>query len=248
MKNLMSSIVGFFVSMLATAHQRLFNYMAGQGLIACVVSLPNGTIFDIASGYDAAKNMTAISNANPAVATLAASHGVTVGSFLELTSGWARLTNKVVKAGTIATNDVQLLGIDSSLTTIYPAAGGAGTVRRITGWTQLAQVLDSQSEGGEQRFTTYQFLESDQEKRIPTTKSAGGLKLMIADDPTLPGYLLAAAANDDRLPRAVRATLPSGSQILYNCYISLNKTPSMTINEVMACEATLSLLAEVVRY
>ena len=39
----------------------------------------------------------------------------------------------------------------------------------------------------------------------------------------------------------------------WNCcgateYISLNKTPSMSINEIMACECTFSFLAEPVRY
>jgi hypothetical protein len=212
------------------------------------VSLPNGAIVAMASGYGSVKAMSAVSNANPAIATLEASHGVVAGDFLEVTSGWSRLTDKIVKAGTPSTNDIPLLGIDTLLTSIYPAASGAGTVREITGWTQLAQVLSSSSNGGEQQFTTYQFLEADAEKRIPTNKSAAGLTLSIADDPLLAGYILAAAANDDRLPRAIRITLPSGAVLLYNAYVSLNKTPTLTVNEIMACEVTLSLMAEPVRY
>lgn len=212
------------------------------------VSLPNGALIAIAASYGASKNMTALTNANPGVATLEAAHGVATGDFLEVTSGWSRLTNKVVRAGTVATNDVPLEGQNTTLTSIYPAAGGTGTVREITGWTQLSQILSSSSSGGEQQFLEYQFLESDAQKRIPTFKSAAGISFTIADDPTQPGYLLASAANDDRLPRAVRVTLPNGSIILYNAYISLNKTPSLTVNELMAVEVTLSLLAEPVRY
>lgn len=212
------------------------------------VSLPNGALIAIAASYGASKNMTALTNANPGVATLEAAHGVSTGDFLEVTSGWSRLTNKVVRAGTVATNDVPLEGQDTTLTSIYPAAGGTGTVREITGWTQLSQILSSSSSGGEQQFLEYQFLESDAQKRIPTFKSAAGISFTIADDPTQPGYQLASAANDDRLPRAVRVTLPNGSIILYNAYISLNKTPSLTVNELMAVEVTLSLLAEPVRY
>jgi hypothetical protein len=212
------------------------------------VKLPNGATVAIASGYGASKTMSAVTNANPGVATLEASHGVVEGDFIEVTSGWSRLTDKIVRAGTVTTNDVQLEGIDTTLTSIYPAAGGAGTVREITGWTQLSQILESSSSGGEQQFATYQFLEGDSEKRIPTTKSAFGLSFRIADDPTLAGYILASAANDDRLQRAVKITLADGGVILYNAYISLNKTPSMTKNEIMACEVTLSLLAEPVRY
>jgi hypothetical protein len=212
------------------------------------VTLPNGALVAIANGYDAADAMSAISNASPAVATLAASHGIVAGDYIEVTSGWSRLTDKVVRAGTVTANDVELLGIDSTLTNVYSAGGGAGSVRKVTGWTQLSQILQSTSNGGEQQFLEYQFLESDAQKRIPTFKSAAGLSFSIADDPTLAGYILAAQANDDRLPRAVRITLPNGATIVYNAYISLNKTPSLTVNEIMACEVTLSLLNEPVRY
>ena len=91
-------------------------------------------------------------------------------------------------------------------------------------------------------------MESDAQKRIPTTKSAAGISFSVADDPALAGYILASAANDDRLPRAVRITLPSGAKLFYNAYISLNKTPSLSVNEIMAVEVTLSLKAEPNRY
>lgn len=212
------------------------------------IKLPNGALVAIASGYGASKVMSAISNANPAVATLEASHGVIVGDILEVTSGWSRLTDKIVRASVVAVNDVSLEGINSLLTSIYPAGGGAGSVREITGFTQLSQILNSSSSGGEQQFLEYQLLEADAARRIPTFKSPAGLSFQVADDPTLAGYILADAANDDRLQRAVRITLPSGAILLYNAFVSLNKTPSLTVNEIMAVEITLSLLNEPVRY
>jgi hypothetical protein len=213
------------------------------------VTLPNGAIVAIASGYGPVKQMTAVTNANPGVATLEASHGIATGEFFEVTSGWSRLNGKIVKAGTVATNDVSLLGINTTSTTTYPAGAGIGSVREITGFTQLQQVLTSQSSGGEQQFITYQFLEDDQEKRIPSSKSAAGLSFSIANDPSLAGYQLVETANDDRLFRAVRITLPNGAVILYNAYISLNKTPSLNVNQIMANEVTLSLVNnEPVRY
>lgn len=212
------------------------------------VSLPNGALVYIASGYGAAKTMSALSNATEAVATLEASHGVIVGDFIEVTSGWSRLTNKIVRASAVATNDVTLDDIDTSSTSVYPAGSGTGTVREISGWTQLQQILSSSTSGGEQEFLEYQFLEADAKTRIPTTKAASGIEFSVADDPTLAGYQLASTANDDRLQRAIKVVLPSGSIILYNAYVSLNKTPSLTVNELMAVQVTLSLLAEPVRY
>lgn len=211
------------------------------------ISLPNGALVAIASGYTAATaTFTSVSNAAPP-AVLVTNTFVT-GDFVEVTSAWSRLTNKIVRLAAASATGFSLEGIDTTLTTIYPAAGGLGTARKVSGWTQLSQILSSSSSGGEQQFLQYQLLEGDAQKQIPTFKNAAGLKFSVADDPSLAGYILASVANDDRLPRAVRITLPSGAVILYNAYVSLNKTPSLTVNEIMACEVTLSLLAEPVRY
>jgi hypothetical protein len=212
------------------------------------VRVPNGSLVYMASGYGSAKTMSVLSNATEAVATLEASHGVVENDYIEVTSGWSRLNDKIVRADSVSTNDVTLEDINTSSTTIYPAGTGTGSVREISGWTQITQILSSSSTGGEQQFLEYQFLEADAQVRIPTVKSAGGLTFTVGDDPTLTGFIALETANDDRLKRAFRIILPSGAIILYNAYVSLNKTPSLTVNEIMACEVTLSFLAEPVRY
>ncbi|RZL39226.1 MAG: phage tail protein [Rubrivivax sp.] len=216
------------------------------GLALSVVSLPNGSTVFIASGYGSALPVTILTNASPAVATSAA-HGLTNGDFVEVSSGWGRLDQKVCRVTGVTTNTFNLESIDTTSTTIYPAGSGIGSVRKITGYTQLAQILSSNSTGGEQQFATYQFLEADGEKRIPTTKSASGLTFSVADDPAQAGYILASAANDDRAKRAIKIVLSNGGILSYNAYVSINKTPSLTTNAIMAVEATLSLLAEPVR-
>lgn len=212
------------------------------------VQVPNGATIEIAASYGELKTMSALSNADPAIATLEVGHSVVDGDIIEVNSGWSKLNNKIVRAAVNSDADVEFEGINTSDTIAYPASGGFGTVREVLSWTQLQQVLTSTSAGGEQQFLQYQFLEDDAQKQIPTFKNASSLTLSIADDPTLAGYILASQANDDRLKRAIRITLPGGSVLLYNCFVSLNKTPSLTVNELMACQVTLSQLAEVVRY
>lgn len=212
------------------------------------VSLPNGSIISIASTYATAATMSVLSNASEAVATLSASHGVVENDILEITSGWSKLNGRIVRADSVATNDVTLEDINTSSTSRYPAGSGTGTVREITAWTQVSQVLESTSAGGEQQFTNYQFLEDDTERQIPTNKSAQSITLRVADDPTLAHYAILSAADEDRLPRAIRVQLPAGGVIYMNGYVTFNKTPTLTINEVMACQVTISLVAEPTRY
>lgn len=211
-------------------------------------SLPNGSIISIASAYGAVKAMSALSNASEGVATLEASHGVVVGDVVEITSGWSKLNGRIARAKAVDTNDVTLEGINTSSTQLYPAGSGTGSVREVSTWQQITQVLRTTTDGGEQQFATYSFLEDDTERRIPTRKSAKGLTVNIADDATLPHYAVLDAADQARTPRAIRVQLPNGAVLYYNAYVSFNKTPTLTVDEVMALTATLSFVADETRY
>jgi hypothetical protein len=211
------------------------------------VYLPNGSIISVGSTYGSPITVTAITNAATAVVT-AAGHGLADGDYVVVTSGWSRINGKVFRVDGATTNTFELEGLDTTSTVIYPAGSGVGTVKEVTAFVQIPQILTSATNGGEQQFLEYQFLESDAQTRIPTVKSAAGLTLSIGDDPTLPGYAVLSAANDDRDPRAVRVDLSNGSKILYNGYISLNRTPSLTVNELAASEVTISFVNEPVRY
>lgn len=211
------------------------------------VSLPNGAVVAIASAYAAAKTISAISNAAEASCSSTA-HGYTTGDILEINSGWSRLNGRIVRVKSATADAFVLEGIDTTSTNLYPTGGGAGTARKITTWQQITQVLEFTTSGGEQQFVTYSFLEEDVEHQIPTVKSASSFALTIGDDASLPWYGILSAANDDRLPRAVSVLLPAGSSIYYNGYVTLNKTPTMTKNEIMGLQSTVSLTSEPVRY
>lgn len=212
------------------------------------VSLPNGATISIASGYGTAKVMSALSNANPGVATLEASHGVIVSDVLVMNSGWSKLNGRLARASAVATNDVTLEGINTLATTNYPSGSGTGTVKEVTGWQQITQILETNSSGGEQQFVTYSFLEDDVEHQIPTVKSPVSFKFKIADDATLAHYAVLDAADSGRVPQAVRLVLPSGSVIYWNAYVTLSRTPTLTKNELMGLEVTMSLVADPTRY
>ena len=83
---------------------------------------------------------------------------------------------------------------------------------------------------------------------MPTQASAQSIAISIADDPTLPGFIAVKAAAETRSPRALVVTLPNNSVILYNGIVSLDETPSLTKNSVMAVKSTFSLQGRPVRY
>lgn len=212
------------------------------------VSLPNKSIFSIASTMSAALDMTAISNAAEAVATLEASHGVIANDILILESGWTLLDGRIARAGAVNVNDVTLEDIDTSDLGNYPALSGVGSVRRVTAWTQIAQVMDNEVSGGDPQFASYSFIEDPTERQIPIGKTGKNLTLMMADDPTKAWYSVAKAADAEQKPRPIRVQLPGGGVIYYNGYISFDDEPSLKKNEIMQVKLTVSLVAKSTRY
>lgn len=212
------------------------------------VKLPNGVTLALATAYAAADTVTAVTNASTAVATTSAAHGITDGAFIEVTSGWSKLNNRIVRADNASGSTLDYEGINTTNTQNYPSGSGGGSFRAITTWTQISQILELTSSGGEMQFTTYSFLEQDFESQLPTQSSPMTITISVADDASLPGYIALKDAADTRTLVGLRATLPDGSLILYNGYVSFNETPSMTKNSVMACQATFSLQGRPVRY
>lgn len=209
--------------------------------------LPDGAIVSLATTYGSAKTVSAITNANPGVATSTA-HGLANGDIGTFTSGWSNLNNRVVRVSGSATNSFNAEGIDTSSTTLFPAGSGAGTFTAISAWTQISQIMGFTTSGGDQQFSNYSFLEMNYEVQIPTIFSAQSLQIDIADDPSLAGYIALKAASDARAIRAVKLAMPDGSFILYQGYVSMNETPTLSKGQVMTVKATISLQSRPVRY
>ena len=209
--------------------------------------LPNGSHLYIASGYDAPKTVTATTNANPGVAS-AASHGYTEGDVVEVTLGWSDLQGRVLKVGTADTGTFGLAGIDTTDAEDYPTGGGTGTVKKVSGWTEITQILGIESEGGDPTYATGKPLDTGREFRLPTGNSAEGMNLEIGDDDTLPWFPALRAASKKNTPYAFRFRLSSGAEIYYSMVVHFNETPKMNVDNVMTVPASLSFQAPLTRY
>lgn len=216
------------------------------------VYLPNGSKFFIASTYAADKTFSSISNASAAVASFAADPALIVNDIVEVTSGWERLNKRVCRVSAISGAGpylVTLEGIDTSDTDLYPAGNGAGTMREISAWTEITQVETPSTSGGEQQFVTYQLLSDDQEKRLPSNRSAQGFQLTFFDDPTLAWYATVQSASDNNQTLyGVKIELKSGARIYMNGYWTLKELPEMAANTPMKSTIDVGLEGRVTRY
>lgn len=209
--------------------------------------LPNGSTFDFASEYSADVTVTGISNANPAVAS-ATAHGFVEGDIVVVTSGWVKLTGRAFKVGTVTTDTFVLTGVNTLNTQAYPAGVSAGTAKSVDTWVNIPQITEVASSGGEQQFYQFGFLEEDEDRQIPTTKSPSTLTLTVADDPSQPYVPVVEAADELKEERVQRLNLVNGDIILYNSIASITNTPSLTRNQIMVRTITLAQQGRVTRY
>lgn len=211
------------------------------------LTLPNGSTISISTGFEAAKTVSAITNADPGVAT-ATAHGFSDGDIVVMSSGWANLDGRVARVDNSVTNAFDMEGVNTTSTTRFPAGAGAGTAKEVSGFVQLTGILGVSSSGGEQQFWEGAPLESLRNIRIPTTQSAAGIELTVSDDPAASWYDHVKDAADEITPRVVLVTLSSGAKLYYYCYVGMAVIPSLDRDQPMTVNVSLSLVSEPTRY
>lgn len=209
--------------------------------------LPNGSTFDFAATYGPEVTITAISNAEVAVAT-ATGHTFVEGDIIFVTSGWVKLTGRAFKVGETTATTFEILGVNTSSTQRYPSGSSAGFAKKVLTWVNIPQITEVTSSGGEQQFYQFGFLEEDEDRQIPTTKSPSTLTLQVADDPSQPYVPVVEAADELKEERIQRLNLVNGDIILYNSIASITNTPSLTRNQLMVRTITLAQQGRVTRY
>ena len=202
----------------------------------------------IASTYGTQFTVTAITNTNPAVATLSAAHGVVVGDFIELTSGWDLLNGRIVRVSALSTNDATLEGINTTSTTNYPAGSGTGTGREITAWTSVTQIKSIETSGGDINFADITTVADSTQKQIPTTRSPQQINMTVFDDPALSWFSVAQTASDAKVVTGMRIIFANASRVLLNGYLSVQKVPTVAVNEPLTAVLGFSASAEATRY
>ena len=196
-----------------------------------MAAVPTGTLFSVATTFGSKVNVTAITNAAPAVCT-AASHGLTTGDVVEITSGWGRLNKRVFEVEVVDASSFKLLGADTSSIDHYPEGTGAGSVREISAFTQLSKVMNPQSSGGDPKTVTYKFLESDVEYSINDGFTATSYTIELDDDDTTAGYAALRTLTDNQTDTCLKMLLRSGARVYLPCTLAMNDMPQLQDGQI----------------
>ena len=175
--------------------------------------LATGTRPYIGATFGTSTAITGITNATTPVFTFASGHGITVNDYFEVTdSGWSELSNRVLKATAVSTNDVTAVGVDTSSVTVFPAAGGAGTGRKISTWVEIQQALADQIQisGGEQGFGQGRYIQNRLSYEFPTEQAPLRAQFVVDEDQSLAYWTPVKASFNGLANYPIRFNFPGG--------------------------------------
>lgn len=210
-------------------------------------SLPEGSSQQFSNTLAAAKTITAITNANPAVATCTA-HGYTTGDEIMLSSGWEDATDSVYKIESIDSNSFKILGLDSTNTSFFPTGSGGGSAQKLSAWTAIPQVLTISASGGDARFTDVNPLAKRNGIRIPTGFNATSVTLSLGFDATTPAYKTMVGISRSLSKVAFKQVLSGGSVQYGWGYMTVSEFPKLNNNSVNTVDAALTFLGRTMSY
>jgi hypothetical protein len=209
--------------------------------------LPEGSKIYMSTGFDAAKTVTAVTNANPAVASSTA-HGYSNNDELLFTSGWEDATDSIWRAAGVAANTVNISGLDSLDTNWFPAAGGAGTLQKVSGWIELTQWLDIQTQGGDARNVTVEPIGRRNAINMPAGFNATQINLTFGHDIAAASQVAMTAAARGLQKRGFKAVIAGGMTGYFYGNISLSEMPQIQRGQVLRVQASVSVLGRFISY
>lgn len=207
---------------------------------------PEGSSQQFSQTFAAAKTITAMSNANPAVCTSVA-HGYATNDEILITSTWEDATDTVFKITVLTADTFALTGLNALDTGFYPV-GGTGTAKKISAWVAIPQVLTINSSGGDPRYTDVNLLSKRNALKIPTGFNATSIALTLAHDSTQAAYITMLDISRALTKVAFKQVISGGSVTYGYGYLSASEMPKLNNNSVNTVDAALTILGRSISY
>jgi len=208
---------------------------------------PEGSSQQFSQTMASAKTITAMTNANPAVATSVA-HGYTTGDEVLINSGWEDCTDSVFKVTVLTVDTFSLTGLDSTNTSFFPVGTGGGTAQKISSWTAIPQVLSISSSGGDARFTDVSLLSKRNAIKIPTGFNATSITLSMAHDAAQVGYQTMIGISRNLSKVAFKQVISGGAVTYGYGYMNVSEMPKLNVNSVNTVDAALTIIGRSISY
>lgn len=208
------------------------------------INVWNKVAVAVQTALGAAKTITAISKASPAVVT--ATHDFIVGDFVLLrVSGMTQLDYAVKRVSAVSTTvSFTLEGTDSTLFDTFVS----GTAEKVTFGASAATLQDVNASGGEAAAMPVSTIHDDQDIEIPGNRSPLVYSFGSLWDVADPALLAMAGFDTTKTPGCVRITFATGAKILFSAYMSASLAPVGSSGAAVTTPVSLRLRGRLTAY
>lgn len=189
------------------------------------------------SAAAATKTITAITKANPGVASSTA-HGYTNGDFVLLSvQGMYQVDNRVVRVAGVTTDTFQLEGVDTTLFDTFTS----GTASKLTLGTSITSATTMQAAGGDFAFIDVTTIHTNVKAQIPGLANPITYTFENLWDPADAGQIAMKAASDGQSQLAFRFTFGTGGAIaMFSGYVGFAGAPGGTAQDKVTSQAVIT--------
>jgi len=212
--------------------------------MAAVVNVWSKVGVTVQTVLGAAKIVTAISKANPAVVSSVA-HGLDNGDVvLVKCNGMIEVDQGVFEVANKTTDTFELRGLDSTLFKTFTS----GTVEEVTLGAAASTVQDVNSSGGEAKEIDISTVHGDIDVVVPGNKTAISYTFGNIWDPSDPALLELKKADNVKGERVIQFEFATGAKVYFNCYPTASLAPGGSKGEVVTTQTGFKLRGPITAY
>lgn len=180
-----------------------------------------GVSMSAQSALAAAKTITAITKANPAVATSTA-HGYTNGQWVIMKiTGMYQMDKRMLRVANVTANTFELEGIDSTLYDTF----STGTAEQATLGTVIATVTNVNPSGGTLQYVDTTTVHQQIKTQIPDVADAIVYTMTNIWDPADAGLLALKAYSESKIEKGFLVGWPSGKKAAMYGFVACTLIP-----------------------
>lgn len=197
------------------------------------------------SALAAAKTISAITKASPAVISSTA-HGYSNGDYVLLkVQGMYQMNYKVVRVASTATDSFAAEGVDSTLFETF----SSGTAEKITFGTSITTATSISSAGGDFDFIDTTTIHSNVKSQIPGLPNPLNYTFDNLWDSTDAGQVAMKAASDAQAQKCFKFTFGTGGKIMVFCgYVGHSGAPTGNAQDVVKAPAVITAYGTLTHY
>lgn len=190
------------------------------------------------SARAAAKTISAITKANPAVCT-STTHGYTTGDFVALTvSGMFQLDDRSARIIVLTADTFSIEGVDSTNFDTF----STGTAEKLTFGNSITTATSVSSSGGGYDFIDTTTIHGNSKTQMPGLPAAATYNFTNIWDTADAGLVAMKAASDAQAKKAFKFTFGTGGQILsFLGYVGCSLLPGGSAQQMVTTPTTITM-------